>query len=172
METDFENKTTFTADILYEYIANSLSGKLFKLATIIMAIGFFIYAIVGYLIKSIPTLLVNLLLFLLTALYLKKVFISLTAKLLLRKRFWVKGEAISKITKFKDKVYITTLNDERTSCYEYKYVKEIHETEHLIILRVQNVRMLLDKRNFTIGEIENFEKFISLQCPSARFIHR
>lgn len=161
MKFDFENKTTFTVDILYEYITNSLSGKLLKLAAIIMAIGFFIFAIVGYLIKSIPTLLVMLLLFLLTALYLKKISISLLANLLFKKRFLVNGEAISKIIKFKDKVYITTLNDEKTSCYEYKQVKGIHETDHLIILRVkQNTGILLDKRNFTNGNVNDFHSYI------------
>lgn len=171
METDFENHITFTPDILYEYMEALTCGssKIGKIIALMMIAGFVLLAVAGYIVKNIFFSVLMLILIPIAFLILKLLSRFLT-NIVFRKHFWVKGEAISKITKFKDKVYILTLNDEKTSCYEYKQVKEIHETEHLIILRVkQNIRILLDKRNFTNDNLNDFYSYIREKCQVVEF---
>lgn len=72
---------------------------------------------------------------------------------------------------FAEKIHITSSNKSE-SFFDYSQITRIYETKHLVILKIsRTLNVILDKSNFTIGEIENFEKFISLKCPSARFIH-
>lgn len=166
---EFENEITFTPNVLYEYM-EAQSGKASKFWSIIMIIGFAILAISGLIIKNLTFFLMMLILPIVIL-----VVVNFSTHFLLnkiyKKRFMNHGEPIKKTTTFMKNIHILTTSNQE-SFYEYRQITKIYETEHLLILKMGIKGILLDKSDFTSGNLETFRSFIKKKCPSAQYSYR
>ncbi len=171
MEIQYENKITLTKDVFYESVKVAYD-KPFNIIAIIWAVVLAFIALLEFIIGnyiyfSILIMLVIFVLFYKNILY--KIYSNNHFK---QKTLLNGGDLMQETISFAEKIHITSSNKSE-SFFDYSQITRIYETKHLVILRIsRTLDVILDKSNFTIGDIENFEKFIPLKCPSARFIHR
>lgn len=178
MRLDFENRTTFTPDILYEYMEALTCGtsKIGKIIALMMIAGFVLLAVAGYIVKNIFFSVLMLILIPIAFLILKllsRLLSRFLANIVFRKYFRSKeGKPIHQDAEFADSICVkTSLNKEAR--YGYKQITKIYETQNLLILQVGRLsRMLLDKSNFVTGDSRTFSNYIRAKCPTAKYLNR
>jgi hypothetical protein len=172
MDTVFENKITLKKRAIYEYM-KATTKKMARIYTGVSGILFLIVAVIQYSYGDISTSIWSLILSAL--IFLSPIFAYRFASTRYYKQLIVLtgGTEMKKTTKFTDDKIDVISSNKAESSFKYEQISHVYETKKLMILKVsRQICILLDKNNFTIGNIEEFEKFISFKCPSARFIHR
>jgi hypothetical protein len=171
MDTVFENKITLTKEVFYESI-KALFGKPFRILAILWSIGLIIIALFELCLGNFIYFIINILLVIFILFYENILFKFYANKRLKQKTLLNNGDLMQETIGFSERIQVTSSNKSE-SFFNYAQITRIYETKHLLILRIsRTLNVNLDKNNFTIGNIEEFEKFISFKCPSARFIHR
>jgi hypothetical protein len=164
METVFENEITLTPNILHEYML-SQTRTASKYAAITMVIGLAIFATGCFIGKNITLFFTAIILMVIVLLLLKYLPIFVLNKVYKKRMNY--GKQLKIITRFTENIHIVTANNKE---YEYRQVTKIFETQNLLILKIGTlVRMILDKNNFKLGDLEAFRKFIKEKCPSVRY---
>lgn len=167
----YENKITLTKDAFYESV-KAAYDRPFTIIAIIWAVVLVLTALLEF---SIGNYFYFFILILLTIfiLFYKNILYMIYSNNHFKQNVLLNGGHFMQETiSFAEKIHITSSNKSE-SFFDYSQITRIYETKHLVILKIsRTLNVILDKSNFTIGEIENFEKFISSKCPSARFIHR
>jgi hypothetical protein len=171
METVFENKITLTKEVFYESV-KALFGKYFRIIAILWSIGLVIIAIFELSLGNFISFIILILLIIFILFYEHILFMIYANKRFKQKTLLNNGDLMQESIGFSDNIQMKSSNKSE-SFFNYGQITRIYETKHLLILRVsRTLSIILDKNNFIIGNLEEFKKFISFKCPSARFIHR
>ena len=95
-------------------------------------------------------------------------FPNLTARILYRNTLRLHGGAIPEtVVRFSDEI---TMEEGTLSIrFEYRQVTKIRETKLLYVLMLgKDSGIILDKKGFSIGDLDSFRSFILKQCPSVK----
>jgi hypothetical protein len=172
METVFENKITLTKKAIYEYI-KAATKKMVKIYTGVFGILFLIVAVIQYSHGDISTSIWSLILS--AIIFLSPIFAYRFASTRYYKQLIVLtgGTEMQKTTKFTDDEIDVTSSNKAESSFKYEQISHVYETKKLMILKVsRQICILLDKNNFTIGDLMSFRTFIHKECALAHFINR